>query len=302
MLPIEQTETCPAARTVNLAAPPWKSFGIAAGLLTLAFAKALVQVIQLALRTDLHSHILLMPVVTVYLIWLNRRNTMAPVQRSPMAASVAAILGLVVLAGYFAAPISFSNVDALSIQAFAYLLLLWATGFLFFGVPLLRQHSFALSLLIFAVPLPDGLVERLTIFLQVASAEASNLTLRLTGMPVLRDGLAFQLPGLRILVAEECSGIRSTIVLFITSLIGSSLFLQRGWSRALFALAVFPIGIFRNALRITVISWLTVNVDSRIIDSALHHRGGPVFFVISLIPLFVLLWWLRRTEQRRAKK
>jgi hypothetical protein len=32
------------------------------------------------------------------------------------------------------------------------------------------------------------------------------------------------------------------------------------------------------------------------IDSPIHHRGGPVFFVLSLIPLFLLLWWLRRGE------
>jgi hypothetical protein len=32
------------------------------------------------------------------------------------------------------------------------------------------------------------------------------------------------------------------------------------------------------------------------INSPIHRRGGPVFFVASLIPLFVMLWWLRRRE------
>ena len=32
------------------------------------------------------------------------------------------------------------------------------------------------------------------------------------------------------------------------------------------------------------------------IDSPIHHRGGPVFFVLSLIPLFLLVVWLRRHE------
>jgi exosortase/archaeosortase family protein len=109
--------------------------------------------------------------------------------------------------------------------------------------------------------------------------------------------LAFQLPGLRIFVAEECSGIRSTLVLFITSLLASHLFLRTRWRKIVFVLMVFPIGVFRNALRITSISWLTVNVDSGIIDSAFHHRGGPIFFVLSLIPLFVLLWWFRKSER-----
>ena len=32
------------------------------------------------------------------------------------------------------------------------------------------------------------------------------------------------------------------------------------------------------------------------IHSVIHHRGGPIFFALSLIPLFLLLWWLRRGE------
>jgi hypothetical protein len=32
------------------------------------------------------------------------------------------------------------------------------------------------------------------------------------------------------------------------------------------------------------------------INSVIHRRGGPFFFAASLIPLFLLLWWLRRGE------
>jgi hypothetical protein len=34
------------------------------------------------------------------------------------------------------------------------------------------------------------------------------------------------------------------------------------------------------------------------LDTAIHHRGGPLFFALSLVPLFLLLWWLRRQEPR----
>jgi len=32
------------------------------------------------------------------------------------------------------------------------------------------------------------------------------------------------------------------------------------------------------------------------IHSFIHRRGGPLFFVFSLIPLFLLLWWLGRGD------
>jgi len=34
------------------------------------------------------------------------------------------------------------------------------------------------------------------------------------------------------------------------------------------------------------------------IDSPIHHSGGPLFFVLSLVPFFLLLIWLRRSERR----
>jgi hypothetical protein len=37
------------------------------------------------------------------------------------------------------------------------------------------------------------------------------------------------------------------------------------------------------------------------INSPIHHKGGPIFFVFSLIPLFILLLMLQKSE-RAGKK
>jgi len=60
--------------------------------------------------------------------------------------------------------------------------------------------------------------------------------------------------------------------------------------------AVIPLGILRNGLRIVFIGLLCVHGGPEMINSIFHRRGGPPFFVLSLIPLFFLLWWLRRGE------
>jgi hypothetical protein len=41
---------------------------------------------------------------------------------------------------------------------------------------------------------------------------------------------------------------------------------------------------------------LCVHIGPGMINSIIHRRGGPIFFALSLIPLFLLLWWLRRGE------
>jgi exosortase/archaeosortase family protein len=98
-------------------------------------------------------------------------------------------------------------------------------------------------------------------------------------------------------VAEECSGIRSTVVLFITSMVASFLFLQRPLHRFLLVAVVLPLAVLRNGFRIFTIAILCVHVGPHMIDSPIHHRGGPIFFALSLIPFLGWLWWLRRRER-----
>ena len=99
-------------------------------------------------------------------------------------------------------------------------------------------------------------------------------------------------------VARECSGIRSTIVLFITSVLASNLFLQSTSRRIALVALVIPLAIARNGFRILVIGLLCVHIGPHMIDSFIHHRGGPIFFVLSLIPLSFVLFLLRRHDKR----
>ena len=64
---------------------------------------------------------------------------------------------------------------------------------------------------------------------------------------------------------------------------------------------VIPLAVLRNGFRIFTIGWLCIEFGPHMIDSFLHRRGGPVFFAASLVPLFALLWWLRRGDPVRAR-
>ena len=139
---------------------------------------------------------------------------------------------------------------------------------------------------------------------KVASAEAANIFFSITDTPTLRDGNVFLLPGITIEVAQECSGIRSSLVLFITSLLAAHLFLKGSWRRIALVAFVIPLGILRNGFRILVIGLLCVHYGPEMIHSIIHKKGGPLFFMLSLIPLFLFLWWLRwgETEASGGKK
>jgi exosortase/archaeosortase family protein len=87
-------------------------------------------------------------------------------------------------------------------------------------------------------------------------------------------------------------------VLFMTSILAANLFLKTPWRRFALVAFVIPLGILRNGFRILVIGLLCVNVGPQMIHSIIHRRGGPVFFVLSLVPLLLMLWWLRRGDVR----
>jgi exosortase/archaeosortase family protein len=88
------------------------------------------------------------------------------------------------------------------------------------------------------------------------------------------------------------------VVLFITSVLASNLFLQTTWRRIALVAFVIPLAIVRNGFRILVIGLLCVHVGPHMADSFIHQRGGPIFFALSLIPLSFLLFWLRRHDKR----
>lgn len=268
-------------------------------LLTLLFIQPLAKLMWHAAQSDLHSHIILVPFITGYLLYLQRGQTSAAYRTSIAGTIVLGAIGIGMLAGGISWRGSLSLNDGLALMALAFISFVAAGGFLFLGSKWMAASAFPLAFLIFLVPLPDAAVDWLEKASMLASADAAALYFRLTGTIVFRQGQVFHLPGIVLQVAQECSGIRSSWVLFITSLLASQVFLKTRWRRLLLVAFVIPLGILRNGFRILVIGLLCVHVGPHMIDSPIHHRGGPVFFAFSLVPLALLLWWLRRQEQRR---
>src|SRR5207302_2931186 len=121
--------------------------------------------------------------------------------------------------------------DQLTLFTLSFVLFVWAGGFFFLGRDWMRSAAFPMFFLIFMVPLPSGLVDALESASKLASTEAADIFFTVTGTPTLRDGYVFQLPNITIEVAQECSGIRSSYVLILTSLVAGNLFLTRTWTR-----------------------------------------------------------------------
>jgi exosortase C (VPDSG-CTERM-specific) len=269
--------------------------------LVLVFGKPLVSLLQYAARSELFSYILLVPFISAYLLYVRRRQLPNKYTADVPVGILLLTVGLGVLAfTYFfelgrQAP---TNGDYLALVTVSFLCCLTAGGFFFLGKAWMRSAAFPLAYLIFMVPMPGAMTEALETLSKYASAEVANILFHVSGIPFLRDGRIFQLPNITIEVAQECSGIRSSWVLFITSVLAANLFLRTPWRRFALVAFVVPLAILRNGFRILVIALLCANMGPQMINNPIHRRGGPIFFMLSLIPFFVVLWWLRKNDVR----
>jgi exosortase C (VPDSG-CTERM-specific) len=267
-------------------------------LLTLLFIQPLTRLMLYAAKSNLHSHILLVPFVAGYLLYIQRRPRSVVYGSSIAGTVTVGAIGVAALAAAAAFGERVSLNDHLALVALAFVSFVAAGGFLFLGSKWMAAAAFPVAFLIFMVPLPDAAVDWIEKASVLASAEAAALYFNVAGTSLVRHGTVFELPGIVLEVGQECSGIRSSYVLFITSLLASHLFLKAPWRRLVLVAFVFPLGILRNGFRILVIGLLCVHVGPHMIDSVIHRRGGPIFFALSLVPLFLLSWWLRHQEQR----
>jgi len=134
--------------------------------------------------------------------------------------------------------------------------------------------------------------------LQQGSAFAANLLFEIARVPVTQDGLRLTIPGLALEVAEQCSSIRSSLMLLVTTMVLAHLWLRSAWGQGLVILAAILLSIAKKRLRIFALSTLAVYVDRSFLHGRLHHQGGILFFLVFLAGLFVLLWLVRWAEHK----
>jgi exosortase C (VPDSG-CTERM-specific) len=268
-------------------------------LLLAAFGQPLLALANYAAHSALYSYILLIPFVSAYLLYL-RRDQLPKKHVADLRAGMVFLAGGlgVFLSTYWLnlAGRALADNYNLVLVTFSFLCCLAAGGFFFLGRDWMQAAAFPLAYLIFIVPMPDAMADTLETASKYASAEVANLLFHLSGTPFLRAGNIFELPNITIEVAQECSGIRSSWVLFMTSILAANLFLKTRWRRFALVGFVIPLAILRNGFRILVIALLCVNIGPQMLNSLIHRRGGPVFFVLSLIPFFLVLGWLRKGE------
>jgi exosortase len=256
---------------------------------SLLFASALRSLFHFAMAYSVGFHTLLVIPVSSYFVYRNRREIFS----HPPSGFIPAFCSLIAFIGVLSLHQVSKQSSGLSFQILE-LVTMWICAFIFFyGLQALWMARSAVLFLLLLIPIPNVLAERIIHFLQERSADVAVWLFRICNVPVFREGVVLHIPTLDLVVAEQCSGIRSSMVLFVATFILGELLLHSFLSKLLLMASVVPIVILKNGMRIVTVSLLTVYVNRGFLHGWLHQSGGMVFYLMGLAMIILISKLLR---------
>jgi EpsI family protein len=148
---------------------------------------------------------------------------------------------------------------------------------------------FPLFFLFFAVPMGEDLVPIMMEF----TADFTVGALKLTGIPVYREGLWFSLPSGNWSVVEACSGVRYLIASATLGTMYAYITYHTLWKRLVFIALSVVVPIFANGVRAYMIVMIGHLSDMKLAVGVDHLLYGWVFFGIVMFLLFWIGGFLR---------
>ncbi len=233
-------------------------------------------------QTEQEGHGPLIIAATLWLVWQSRERLMrVKVAPAPIAGWAILVLGLVFLY------LSRLQQGLLTVEMGSILPVIAGSILIYAGWPALRALGFPLSFLVFAVPMPDWLVDSMTVPLKVFISDTVTRVLYAAGFPVAQNGVMIMIGSYQLLVKDACSGMNS---IFALSAIGVFYVYAFRWKEKLrsflLLLAIIPITILANFFRVFALVLMAYYGGPDLIEGVVHDLTGISLFVVALLLLF----------------
>ena len=236
------------------------------------------------------SHGFLIPIVSFYFVFERRKELSVLNRSSNWIGLVLLLFGIVLLLlGNLATEYFTMRFSMLVVLAGIILFLL--------GKEFYKTLLFPLVFLVFMIPIPSVLMDRITFPMQIFASKVAASSLYLIGIPALREGNVILLANTSLEVAEACSGIRSLISLLALSVVFAYFSQKTTLKRVLLILSTFPIAIIANAARVTGTGILAHHYGDKVAQGFFHGFSGWILFVIAFVCLFLLGTVLSRVKK-----
>ena len=283
--------------TVNFKAL-WKPFLIAAALAFL-FANVLVKLGFDWWTDENYSHGLLVPFVIGFIVWsefdLLKKSLETP--RVWFGFAVVLFALFLLLAGTLGAE--------LFVQRISLVVILIGIVVYFFGAKILQLLVVPCLLLLFSIPIPQIIFNKIAFPLQIYASQIAVWGIRLFAIPTVRKGNVFEiLPQgatsvIALEVVEACSGIRSLMTLVSLALILAYFTREKNhnpndgwkiyfksfdfWRTIILMLSAIPIAVLTNSFRVTMTGVATYYYGKKALTDFWHDLSGWLVYLVALI-------------------
>ncbi|MBB4844133.1 exosortase A [Paucibacter oligotrophus] len=261
--------------------PAWRQAlpGFALALLgvLLLFRGTGLAMVEIWHRSETFAHAFVVPPLSLWLIW-RQRAALARLDPRPALSALLplALAGLLWLLGELA------SVNAATQFAFTAMLILLVPATL--GWAVARSLAFPLGFLFFAVPFGEFIMPQLMEW----TADFTVAALRLSGVPVFREGLQFVIPTGSWSVVEACSGIRYLMASVMVGTLFAYLNYRSLARRWIFVGVAIVLPLAANWMRAYLIVMLGHLSGNKLAAGADHLIYGWAFFGVVMFAMFMI--------------
>jgi exosortase B len=233
-------------------------------------------------QTEQEGHGPLIIAAALWLVWQSREKlrstTLSP---APFAGWALLISGLILM--FLARTQGVLTVETLSaIPVIAGCVLVLA------GWTVLRVLAFPICFLLFAVPVPDWMIDAATVPLKVFISDVVTQVLYELGYPIAQNGVMIMIGPYQLMVKDACSGMNSIFALSAIGVFYAYAFRSDTKIRALLLLAaIVPITIVANFIRVFSLVLFAYYGGIDAVEGTLHDLTGIGLFVIAVVLMFL---------------
>lgn len=233
-------------------------------------------------QSEQEGHGPLIMAAALWLVWQARQELKsAPLSPAPFFGWLTLLFGLALM--FFA-----RTQGVLTVEAFSMIPVLAGCVLLLAGWSLFRVLAFPIFFLLFAVPMPDWLIDAATVPLKVLISDVVTQVLYALGYPIAQNGVMIMIGSYQLLVKDACSGMNSIFALSAIGLFYVHEFRSNAKVRGFMLLvAILPITILANFIRVLTLV-LVAYYGSIDAVEALHDVTGIGLFIVAIILMFVV--------------